>query len=50
MSNTIFNVMNEFDTFDLSFNQIAEKYNMSYADVMEIYNEYIEMIVDLGYN
>lgn len=46
MNNIIFDVMNEFETFNLSFTQIAAKYNMSYADVMEIYTEYMEMLLD----
>ena len=49
MHNTIFDIMNEFETFDLSFTQIAAKYNISYSDVLEIYTEYMEMLLDLDY-
>ena len=48
MHNTIFDIMNEFETFDLSFTQIAAKYNISYSDVLEIYTEYMEMLLDAG--
>ena len=47
MDNLVFDIMDEFETFNLSFSQIAAKYNVTYDDVLTIYTEYLEMLIDM---
>ena len=46
MSDTIFDIQNEIDAGMLTFTEIAAKYSVTYADVLTIYEEYMEMLLD----